>query len=412
MKRKQILLTAGIGCAAGCFVLVLGIALVLGLALGLPQMATRVMDQAPVSRVIPERIVPTITVQPRAARLRSEPSTQLRGEAVMIPAESLTSLYDQLNPGVVFIGVVAERQGQRGQGSGSGFILDNEGHIITNNHVVAGAMQVTVAFYNRIEAQAEIIGTDDDSDLAVIRVGTLPEGVHPLPLGDSDEAVPGEWVVAIGSPFGLGSSMTAGIVSAVGRTIPSGVTPFSIPEAVQTDAAVNPGNSGGPLLNLEGEIIGVNAQIAGGSGGANAGVGFAIPSNIVRRVAPALIANGAYEWPWLGISGGSVNLLIMEANELGTQQGAYIGAVTPDGPADAAGLRGSSDTVEVDGIPIAVGGDVVIEADGKPVADFSELLVEVAMRTPGDEIELTIIRDGERRQVTVTLGRRPRNIGR
>jgi len=329
----------------------------------------------------------------------------------MVPAESLTSLYDQLNPGVVFIGVIAERQGQRGQGSGSGFILDEEGHIVTNNHVVAGATQVTVAFYDGIEAPAEVVGTDDDSDLAVIRIDSLPEGVYPLPLGDSDQVVPGEWVVAIGSPFGLGSSMTAGIVSAVGRTIPSGVTPFSIPEAIQTDAAVNPGNSGGPLLNLEGEIIGVNAQIAGGSGGANAGVGFAIPVNIVRRVAPALIARGVYVWPWLGIQGGSVNLLVMEANDLETQQGAYIGAVAPDGPADEAGLRGSSGTVEIDGIPIAVGGDVVIEADGRPVADFSELLVEIAMRTPGDDIELTVIRDGERQRVTVTLGRRPQGPG-
>jgi S1-C subfamily serine protease len=410
MNRKQVLWTAGIGCAAGCFALILAIALILGLSLAIPQMATRTGVPAPDSEIAVVRAAPTNAVEPRVDAPRATAQTPIAAAAVEVPAGSLSPLYDRLNPGVVFVGVVVERQGQRGQGSGSGFILDNEGHIVTNNHVIADATKVTVVFYDGNESKAEIVGADDDSDLAVIRVDTLADGAHPLPLGDSDQVLPGEWVVAIGSPFGLGSSMTAGIVSAVGRTIPSGVTSFSIPQAIQTDAAVNPGNSGGPLLNLEGEVIGVNAQIAGGSGGANAGVGFAIPSSIVRRVAPELIANGAYEWPWLGIQGGSVNLLIMEANDLPTQQGAYVDVVTPGGPAEAAGLQGSSGRLEIDGLPIATGGDVVIEIDGVPVTDFGELLVSVAMNTPGDDVELTILRDGERRRISVTLGRRPSSL--
>jgi 2-alkenal reductase len=320
-------------------------------------------------------------------------------------SEPLSALYGQLNPGVVNIQVFLG-QGQGG-GAGSGFIMDEQGHIVTNNHVVAGAELVTVVFYNGIEAEADIIGTDDDSDLAVIKVAELPSGTHPLPLGDSDQVVVGEWVIAIGNPFGLGSSMTLGIVSAVGRTIASGATPFSIPQAVQTDAAINPGNSGGPLLNLQGEVIGVNAQIATSGVGVNSGVGFAIPVNVVRRVAPVLIEVGSYQWPWLGIEGGSVTFLVAQANNLETQQGAYIQSVVPGGPAERAGLRGSSGVTTIEGVEVPVGGDIIIEADGRPVIDFNDLLIDIAFRAPGDEMNLTIIRDGQRQQITLTLEARP-----
>jgi len=320
---------------------------------------------------------------------------------------SLAELYRQVNPGVVSIRVIVQRGAQIGQGAGSGFILDERGHIVTNNHVVAQAQQITVVFYDGTEAEAEVVGTDDDSDLAVVRVNALPKGAHPLPLGDSDQIQVGEWVVAIGNPFGLGGSVTAGIVSAVGRTISSGATPFSIPQAVQTDAAINPGNSGGPLLNLSGQVIGVNAQIATGGSQANAGVGFAIPSNVVRRVAPVLIESGSYDWPWLGVVGTSVNLTIMKANGLDTQQGAYIDIVVPDGPAAEGGLKGTDGTVEVNGLQVSVGGDVVIEADGEPIANFDDLLVAVAFENVGDTMELTVLRNGQRRQVVVNLIARP-----
>jgi S1-C subfamily serine protease len=338
---------------------------------------------------------------------------------VSLPAEAvevgtsgtLQALYEQSNPGIVSIVVSGVRRGAlRGRGAGSGFIIDEQGHIVTNNHVVAGATQVTVIFYDGHEATATIVGTDPSSDLAVIKVKQLPEGTHPLPLGDSDQVAVGEMVVAIGNPFGLGNSMTVGFVSALGRTIDSGATQFSIPRAIQTDAAINPGNSGGPLLNLKGEVIGVNAQIATEGVAANAGVGFAIPVNTVRQVVPALVESGSYSWPWLGISGTSVNLLLMQANDLDTQRGAYVDDVISNGPAAEAGMRGSSGTRKIDGIEVPVGGDVIVAVDGTPIASFDDLLVEIAARQPGDRVELTIIRNGQRQELTVTLAARPASL--
>jgi S1-C subfamily serine protease len=264
-----------------------------------------------------------------------------------------------------------------------------------------------VIYCDSTEAEAQLVGAEPDSDLAAIWVEWLPDGVHPLPLGDSDEVQVGEWVVAIGNPFGLGSSMTVGIVSAVGRTIPSGATSFDIPEAIQTDAAINPGNSGGPLMNLAGEVIGVNAQIASGGTQANAGVGFAIPANIVRRVSPVLIKTGGYQWPWLGVLGNSVNLTTVEANDLPVNRGAYVHVVVSGGPAEAAGMRGSTGTTSVNGFDVPVGGDVVVEADGELTTDFSALLVQVSEKNPGDTIDLVVLRDGERQQITVELAARP-----
>jgi 2-alkenal reductase len=205
--------------------------------------------------------------------------------------------------------------------------------------------------------------------------------------------------------------MTVGVVSAIGRTIPSGSTPFSIPQAIQTDAAINPGNSGGPLLNLQGEVIGVNAQILTRGSPSNVGVGFAIPSNVVRRVVPSLIEQGRYSWPWLGATGGSVSLAVMRANDLDSQYGAYIQEVIPGSPADEAGLRGSRTEADSGGLAVPVGGDVVVEADGDPVTDFADLLIHIASKAPGDRMELTIIRDGQQQQVTVTLAARPSNLG-
>ncbi|HOG48604.1 MAG TPA: trypsin-like peptidase domain-containing protein [Anaerolineae bacterium] len=325
-------------------------------------------------------------------------------------AAALTTLYRQANPGIVSINVATVRRGTvSGAGSGSGFIYDDQGHIITNHHVVEGATDVTVVFYDGRETEATVAGTDPNSDLAVVKVAQLPEGIHALPLGDSDQVAVGESVIAIGNPFGLGNSMSAGIVSAVGRTIDSGATPFSIPRAIQTDAAINPGNSGGPLLNLQGQVIGVNAQIAtSGIQAANAGVGFAIPSNTVRLVAPVLIEKSAYAWPWLGITGGSVNLSIMKANGLSVQQGAYVDKVSADSPAGKAGLRGSSTQQAADSLDAPVGGDVIIAIDDKPVVTFDDLLFEIASRKPGDQVRLTIVRGRQRMDVTATLAPRPR----
>jgi 2-alkenal reductase len=324
---------------------------------------------------------------------------------------SLEPLYQDVNPGVVNIQVYVEQAGLTTSGAGSGLVIDDEGHIVTNQHVVAEASIVTVVFYDGTEVEAEIVGTDADSDLAVVKVSQLPEGVHPLSLGASSAVRPGDWVIAIGNPFSLGSSMTLGIVSAVGRTIPTAETPFSIPSAIQTDAAINPGNSGGPLLTMDGQVVGVNAQIQSTTG-TNSGVGFAIPSDVVKLVVPTLIEQGAYAWPWLGVSGTDVSLLVQEANDLEMQDGAYIDEVVANSPAAEAGLQGSTAQRPIVGQVVPVGGDIIIEVDGKLVEDFADVLTTVAFRQPGDAVELTVLRDGEQRQVTVELAERSQDLGR
>jgi S1-C subfamily serine protease len=402
VNKKAIYIVGGVGCGLLILFLLAGAAALFFLPLPLQRFAQSEPASQPTQQptwtpapgaVATQEVIPTFT---------PPPPTQ-----GMIEGQSFAPLYDQLNPGVVNIQIYVQRQGIPGTGGGSGFILDEQGHIVTNNHVVSMADQITAIFYDGTEAEAQVIGADADSDLAVIRVESIPRGAHPLPLGDSDQVEVGQWVIAIGNPFGLGSSMTLGIVSALGRTIPSGATSFSIPEAIQTDAAINPGNSGGPLLNLAGEVIGVNAQIASGGSAANAGVGFAIPANTVRRVTPVLIASGVYQWSWLGVRGGSVNLAIAEANNLSIKRGAYIHVVVSGGPADKAGMQGSTGSTEVDGFEVPVGGDVVIEADGESVTDFSALLVHVSDKMPGETIELTVLRDGTRQQIAVKLEPRP-----
>jgi len=371
-----------------------------GIQLGSPT-AVPSGAQSQSTLIVPTEVqsfTPTLTVSPGQT---SPPAANMP-----IAQNSLVDLHNQLNPGVVNIQVFLRQGGQTGGAEGSGFIIDDAGHIITNNHVVEGAYQVTVIFSNGLEEEAQIVGTDVYSDLAVLKVDKLLGDAHPLTLGDSDKVQTGQWVIAIGNPFGLTSSMSVGIVSAVGRTIPSGATRFSIPESIQTDAAINPGNSGGPLLDLSGQVIGVNAQIQTSGTQANSGVGFAIPSNIVRMVAPMLIQEGVYQWPWLGVTGGSLNLLSMKANNLDTQQGAYIDTIE-GGPAQKAGLQGSTGTQQVNGIPVPVGGDVVIAIDGQPVNNFDDLLVAVAFRKPGETVTLTVIRNGSQQQVPVTLEPRP-----
>ncbi|MCA9971826.1 MAG: trypsin-like peptidase domain-containing protein [Anaerolineales bacterium] len=417
MNRKYII-AAGLGCAL--LLLLAGAAII---AVFVPLQVFRSAEsgvrQERVVQVTTEVTVPVATTAPgfvetqeAVPTLEPETTAAPTPAAASLPANlALTELYAELNPGVVNVQVFIT-QGLGGQGAGSGFILDEEGHIITNNHVVADADDVTVIFYNGFESHAEVIGLDDDSDLAVLRVDEMAEGAFPLPLGDSDEVEAGEWVIAIGNPFSLGGSITLGIVSAVGRSIPSGVTPFSIPQAIQTDAAINPGNSGGPLLDLNGRIIGVNAQIRTTAGvAANSGVGFAVPVNVVRRIAPALIAQGRYEWPWLGVNNpASVNLLLQQANGLETQQGVYIHQVVPGGPADRAGLQGSTDVTLVNGLEIPTGGDVILEVDGERLESLDELLSAIAFRDPGDDMQLTVLRDGRQEQLTVTLDARPQEF--
>jgi 2-alkenal reductase len=345
-------------------------------------------------------------VQVETAEAAQVPQSQQQ-PVVLNELPSLSSLYDTVSPGVVNINVLISRNGLTGGASGSGFVMDDNGYIVTNQHVVADATSVAVVFYNGDEAQAEIVGADPDSDLAVIQVQEMPEGVHPLELGDSDQVRVGDWVVAIGNPFGNQSSMSLGIVSAVGRTIDSIEGVYGIPQAIQTDAAINPGNSGGPLLNLRGQVVGVNAQIATNGVRANAGVGFAIPVNIVSKVVPGLIAEGGYAWPYLGVVGSDVNLLLAQANQLESQRGAYIDEIVSDSPAERAGIRGSTDTVQVDGVPVPVGGDIVLAVNGEPIDSFDDLLFQVVMSEPGQTIQLSLLRGGDLIDLPVELAPRP-----
>jgi S1-C subfamily serine protease len=309
------------------------------------------------------------------------------------PPSGLEELYEQANPGVVSILTRGSQGGVMGGGAGSGFIITDNGYIATNHHVIQDASTIIVRFYNDADIVAELIGDDPNTDLAILKVDRMAEGAHPLPMGDSNDLSVGDAVVAIGNPFSLGTSMSYGIISAVSRTIPSGFTPYNIPQAIQTDAAINPGNSGGPLINMNGEVIGINAQIrTTGENGGNIGIGFAIPVNILKQIYPALIEQGFYTWPYLGVSSPAENPLSLEAGDLQAQRGALIASVESGGPSDQAGMRE---------------GDVVVDADGTPIRNFDDLLTYIAYRQPGDQILLTIDRNGQQEQVTVTLGERP-----
>ena len=329
------------------------------------------------------------------------------------PAEAestLEALYEQVLPGVVSI--------QTGTSLGSGFVIDNEGHVVTNQHVVEGASQVEVSFASGFKAYGTVIGTDVDADVAVVQVDAPAEQIHPLALGDSNTLNVGEQVVAIGNPFGLSGTMTLGIVSGLGRTQIAHVDPesggsFSTADIIQTDAAINPGNSGGPLFNLQGEVVGINQSIRteafnSTTGNAvNSGVGFSISINLVKRIVPFLIRDGNYKYPYLGISSArELDLQAIEALGLNTYTGAYVTRVEPDGPADQAGIRGGSQPTNVG--DLQAGGDVITAIDGQPVATFDALLAYLTTnKSPGDTVVLTILRDGQTMDVTVTLGARP-----
>jgi 2-alkenal reductase len=295
------------------------------------------------------------------------------------------------------------------QGQGSGFVWDQEGHIITNNHVVSNADEIVVRFANGKTVNAELLGTDPDADLAVIKVDLAASELQPLAIGDSNDLQVGQLAIAIGNPFGQDFTMTTGIVSAVERTIRNGNTPFSIPEVVQTDAPINPGNSGGPLLNRHGAVIGINTQIISRSGGSS-GIGFAVPINIAKRVIPTLIEGKEVDYAWLGITGRTLDLEIIEAMELPQDtRGALVIAVTKNGPAEAAGLQGSDKIVTTSGLEFEAGGDVITAIDGKPIGDMDDLITYlITDYRSGDEVELNVIHaDGTEESITLTLDKRP-----
>ncbi len=349
------------------------------------------------------------------------PPTPLPPEAIAeADAEELLliNLYERVNPSVVNIVVTVgddeELQTNQlfpAQGQGSGFIYDTDGHIVTNNHVVAEAGKLEVTFYDGSTVEATVVGADPDSDLAVVKVDVAPESLRPVTWGDSDKVLVGQRAVAIGNPFGLEGTLTSGIISALGRSLPTEQGAFRIPEIIQTDAAINPGNSGGPLLNSQGEVIGINTAIVPNRSGFGErsflGVGFAVPANLVKRVIPGLIDSGGYEHPWIGFSGNSVTPEIAEAMDLTEAKGALIAEVISGSPADKAGLRGG--TREVTGINSLVGGDVIIAIEDEEIKDFDDLISFLSRRgTVGETVTVTIIRNLKIQTVEVTLGARPK----
>jgi len=290
------------------------------------------------------------------------------------------------------------------QGLGTGVLVSEDGYILTNNHVVQGADEVTVTLSDRRQLTAQVVGTDKPTDLAVLKVDA--NGFHPATLGDSSDLQVGEWALAIGSPFGLDQTVTAGIISAVGRAN-VGITDYE--DFIQTDAAINPGNSGGPLVNSRGEVIGVNTAIYTPSGG-SVGIGFAVPVNTVKKLLPQLIARGRASHPWLGISGMDITPTVAKALSLPTGEGVMIAQVAPNGPAARAGLRGSERRVRVGNYLVNVGGDIIQTLDGEKVANVDDLTAFLDERKKvGDEVRVDVIRDGKPHAVTVRLGELPEN---
>jgi len=331
------------------------------------------------------------------------------GDVLSSSKSSLTliELFEKSEEGVVKIQVVRSNISGDAGSVGSGFVYDNLGHIITNAHVVDGATKATVTFLDGSQYDAEIIGKDKFTDIAVIKVSEKPRLLHPLQIGDSSQLRIGEQVAAIGNPFGLSGSMTSGIVSQMGRLLPSQDSGFSIPDVIQTDAAINPGNSGGPLLNLRGEVVGINTAIQSSSGEFS-GVGFAIPSNTAIKIVPSLIEDGEYHHPWIGISGRDIDPDLARVLELKDAKGFLIITVVDGSPADKAGLKGMTATQVIGGKEYPADGDIIISVDDKEVRKISDILIHLQReKSVGDTMVLGVLRDGEFMHISLELVERP-----
>ncbi len=348
----------------------------------------------------PTPIVVVLTPTPLPPSLLSE---------VSAAQQAAVNVYKRVSPSVVHIAV--EGSSIFDSGTGSGFVYDRQGHIVTNHHVVASGRNVIVTFSDDTRALAEVVGTDPSSDLAVIKVDVPKPLLVPVELGDSNSLQVGEQAIAIGNPFGFERTMTVGVVSSLGRVVPqenNGGYRFSIANLIQTDAAVNPGNSGGPLIDIQGRVIGINSFIFSETG-VSSGVGFAIPVDTVKRIVPALIADGRYAHPWLGISGQDIDNLLAESLTLPVERGVLVQVAFQDGPAGEAGLHGGEREAEVEGSlrVVRVGGDIIVGIDDKSVGGMDDLIIYLETRQVGQQVVLTVIREKQEQEIQVTLEERP-----
>ena len=317
---------------------------------------------------------------------------------------SLIDIFEKSEESVVQVNVL---RGASDGGMGSGFVYSEDGYVITNQHVVKDAQKVTVTFLDGESYIGDVIGTDQDLDIAVVKVSPSNTYLQPIKIGDSSKLKVGEKIAAIGNPFGLSGSMTSGIVSQIGRLLPQ-ESGYSIPDVIQTDAAINPGNSGGPLINMKGEVVGINTAIQSATGEFS-GIGFAVPSNTVKKVVPVLIENGEFKHPWMGISGTDVGPELAEIRGLKSSKGFLVVSVIEESPAELAGLLGVTETKEMDGREFALDGDIILSIDGKTVRKISDILVHLQReKSIGDEMVLSINRNGEMLELTMVLEERPR----
>jgi S1-C subfamily serine protease len=366
---------------------VAAVMVVFGLVPG--ERTTTVVQQAPISRPVNDRDGQGFT--PREIYKRDAPGVVNVKAQIVRQVESPFDVFPQE---------------QRGQASGSGFVLDRSGYVLTNAHVIEGASDVTVQFEDRKSVDATVVGKDSSTDIALLRVHRDGVSLHPLSLGDSATVQVGDPTIAIGNPFGLDRTLTTGVVSALQRRI-SAPNGFSIDHVIQTDAAINPGNSGGPLLDAAGRVIGINSQIVTGEGASgNVGIGFAVPINTAKRVIPQLMKSGRVPRPYIGITGVTIDSSLGRLNRP-ADGGVLVQAVAPGSPADRAGIRGGDTRATLDGSDIALGGDVIRRLDGRNVASMDDVMAALSGRQPGDTVKLDLLRAGRSRTVTVTLGQRP-----
>ncbi len=317
---------------------------------------------------------------------------------------SLIDIFEKSEESVVQVNVL---RGESDGGMGSGFVYSDDGYIITNQHVVRDAQKVTVTFLDGEAYIGDVVGRDRDLDIAVVKVNPSNTYIQPITIGDSSKLKVGEKIAAIGNPFGLSGSMTSGIVSQIGRLLPQ-ESGYSIPDVIQTDAAINPGNSGGPLINMKGEVVGINTAIQSATGEFS-GIGFAVPSNTVKKVVPILIEKGEFSHPWMGISGTDVDPELAEVRGLNSSKGFLVVSVIEGSPAEQAGLLGVTETKEVDGREFAMDGDIITSIDGKTVRKISDILVHLQReKSIGDEMILSVNRGGEVLELTMILEERPR----